>query len=112
MHRNGVNHRDCYLCHLRVPIEDLSSSTPQNVRVYVMDLHRAQVRSRTPERWIVKDLGGLYFSSLGLGLSRRDLYRFMRTYSLLPLRETLTGQGRFWTKVVRRGSKLYLKIHS
>lgn len=112
MHQNGVNHRDFYLCHLRAPIQDLHSSTPQDVRVYVMDLHRAQLRRHTPTRWVVKDLAALYFSSMDLGLTQRDRYRFMKIYSGRPLRNILSQHSRFWGRVQEKAVNLYRKIKS
>ncbi|MST95429.1 MAG: hypothetical protein EXS33_09230 [Pedosphaera sp.] len=42
------------------------------MELFVIDLHRAQLRDRVPARWLVKDLGGLLFSALDCGLTRRD----------------------------------------
>ena len=55
LHENGVNHRDFYICHF------LLALPPENMQLYVIDLHRVQIRQRTPKRWIVKDIAGLYF---------------------------------------------------
>lgn len=112
MHRNGVNHRDFYLCHLRTPIEDLKHSAAEDVRVYVMDLHRAQLRRRTPLRWVVKDLAALHFSSMDLGLTKRDRYRFMKIYSGRPLRNILLQHPRLWRRVQEKAVNLYQKIKS
>ena len=106
LHDAGVNHRDYYLCHLLL---DRRSRSPgaEGPRVFVIDLHRAQLRARTPRRWLVKDVGGLFFSAIGPGLTRRDLYRFMRVYSGKPLRRTLREDARFWRAVYRRGCRMY-----
>lgn len=101
MHENGMNHRDCYLCHFL-----FAQST--NI-LYLIDLHRAQIRKRTPQRWIVKDLSGLYFSSKDSGLTQRDLFRFMKYYRAKPLRELLNQEENFWQKVKKRGDQLYQK---
>jgi hypothetical protein len=113
MHENGINHRDFYLCHLRLPVSQLDQvSSTQPLPIYVMDLHRAQVHRRRPrERWIVKDLAGLYFSSMDLGLNRHDRFRFITTYSGQSLRETLESSERFWRKVDNRAMRLYRKHH-
>jgi heptose I phosphotransferase len=113
MHENGINHRDFYLCHLRLPVSQLGrAASTQPLPVYVMDLHRAQVRRRRPrERWIVKDLAGLYFSSMDLGLSRHDRFRFIATYSGRSLRDTLVAGGLLWEKVGTRAMRLYRKHH-
>jgi heptose I phosphotransferase len=102
MHEDGINHRDFYLCHF------LRSYT--DGRLYVIDLHRAQLRRRVPRRWLVKDLGGLYFSAMDIGLTRRDLYRFLRAYTGRPLRETLRDP--FWAEVRRRADSLHGSYHA
>ena len=54
LHLNGLNHRDYYLCHFHVR-KDLDFSL-QNI--FLIDLHRAQIRKKVPLRWITKDIGG------------------------------------------------------
>jgi heptose I phosphotransferase len=112
LHANGINHRDFYLCHF------LLNATPGNPsieweipRPYLIDLHRAQKRMRTPRRWIVKDLGGLLFSAMDVDLTRRDLALFIRCYSGRPTRAELTGNSSLWLAVFRRAESLYCKIH-
>ena len=102
MHANGVNHRDFYLCHFR-----LGKDEDKNQPLYLIDLHRAQLRERTPRRWVVKDLGGLYFSSMDIGLSKRDLYRFIIAYRGRRLREVFRSETDFWRQVERRAKRLY-----
>ena len=72
-----------------------------------MDLHRAQLRPAIPRRWRVKDIGALYFSAADIGLTRRDLLRFMRLYTGKPLRRTLTEDAAFWRAVTSRAGKFY-----
>ena len=50
------------------------------IRLFVLDLHRAEIRKRIPRRLRVKDLAGIFFSSMDLGLSRADALRFMAVY--------------------------------
>lgn len=104
LHRNGVNHRDFYLCHflMREPWD----GTEQGLELYLIDLHRVQLRRQVPERWRVKDLGSLLYSALDIGLTARDRLRFVRAYSGLPLREALGAQGEFWGAVARRAQQL------
>lgn len=101
MHQNSINHRDFYICHF------LMDKNEKNLKLYLIDLHRAQIRRLTPERWIIKDLAGLYFSSKDIGLTSRDLYRFMKSYRNKPLREIVKTENKFWKKVKTRGEKLY-----
>ena len=51
------------------------------------------MRARTPRRWRDKDLAALYFSALDIGLTRRDLLRFVRQYFLGSLRLTLKTEA-------------------
>lgn len=111
MHRHGINHRDCYICHFHLDTAiDPGTFEPEDLHVYVIDLHRAQIRDRTPRRWAVKDVGGLYFSAMDIGLTRADHLRFMRAYER---QESLRGmspkRGRFWRDVERTAKALYKK---
>ncbi|MFW5426803.1 MAG: lipopolysaccharide core heptose(I) kinase RfaP [Methylophagaceae bacterium] len=107
MHENGMNHRDFYLCHFLLDESFAKTNTINDeTRLFLIDLHRAQLRDKTPERWIVKDLGGLYFSALDVALTQRDLFRFMTAYSGLSLRELFNDQLEFWSKVQQRASNL------
>ena len=108
MHVAGINHRDFYICLFH--LDEASLAEPQP-RCHLIDLHRAQMRRRTPRRWQVKDLAGLYFSAMDCGLRRRDLLRFMRHYSDGGLRTAL-GRDRFlWQSVARRADSLYRRVH-
>ena len=107
MHENGMNHRDFYLCHFLLDESFAQSNTiTESTQLFLIDLHRAQIRSKTPERWIVKDLGGLYFSAFDVDLTQRDLLRFMTIYSGLSLRTLLKEQGGFWHNVEKRAFKM------
>ena len=64
MHRGGVNHRDFYICHFL--LHRHPSPRPEDFRLSLIDLHRAQVRSNIPKRWLYKDLASLYFSALDI----------------------------------------------
>ncbi len=101
MHRNGINHRDCYLCHF---LWQEKTRT-----LFVIDLHRAQLRKQVPRRYLIKDLAGLFFSALDMPLKRSDVYRFIREYSGNDLRDELQKNRRFWRSVRRCAHKLYGK---
>ncbi|BCR05195.1 lipopolysaccharide core heptose(I) kinase RfaP [Desulfuromonas versatilis] len=110
LHENGVNHRDFYICHFLLPLADLERVSRQEAfRLHLIDLHRVQLRPRTPQRWIVKDVAGLYFSSMDIGLTRRDILRFMRAYRRRALRSLLQDERVFWERVERRALALYRK---
>ena len=95
MHRAGVNHQDCYICHflLQEETEDL----------FVIDLHRAEIRTSLPWRWKSKDLSALAFSVSHLNLTRLDYFRFLRYYygSLKESREEIVRL----LEVVKRKTK-------
>jgi len=92
MHQAGVNHRDCYICHFLLHLEP--APTPEHLRLSLIDLHRAQTRKQVPKRWRNKDLAGLYFSALEIGLTRRDKLRFLKSYFKRPLRDILQSEAR------------------
>ena len=105
MHRAGVNHRDCYICHFLLHTD--RAVTPEDFRLSVIDLHRAQTRRRTPRRWRDKDLAALYFSALDVGLTRRDKLRFLRVYFRQPLRQVLSDEAALLGWLERKAEKLY-----
>jgi heptose I phosphotransferase len=59
----------------------------------------------------VKDIGGLYYSALDIGLTRRDVLRFVRTYGGRPLRELLGRDAVFWRAAARRAGQIYQRDH-
>jgi heptose I phosphotransferase len=82
MHENGINHRDFYLCHflMQRPASDAVQFDLNTAPIYLIDLHRAQVRSRVPKRWLIKDLGALLYSALDIGLTQQDVDLFVKKY--------------------------------
>lgn len=106
LHAAGINHRDFYLCHFMLKEASLAANEPD---VTLVDLHRAQLRIQVPERWLVKDIGGLLFSSLNLGFSRRDYYRFLTVYFARDIRSVLGEHSVLLQKIVRRARKTYLR---
>ncbi|HRQ58959.1 MAG TPA: lipopolysaccharide core heptose(I) kinase RfaP [Azoarcus taiwanensis] len=104
MHQGGVNHRDFYLCHLLLHLSPPPDST--DFRLSVIDLHRAQLRPATPRRWQDKDLAGLNFSALNIGLTQRDRLRFLRVYFEASLSETLHTQGKRLNDLERESNRL------
>jgi heptose I phosphotransferase len=110
LHHNGINHRDFYICHFLLDVSNQSNDIQkQPPKLFLIDLHRAQKRSNVPFRWRVKDIGGLFFSALDIGLTRSDFSRFMRLYTGKSLRQTLQEDGRFWKAVRHRAMTTYRK---
>ena len=107
MHRAGVNHRDFYLCHFLLHLEP--QPTAQNLKLSLIDLHRAQSRTQVPRRWRDKDLAGLYFSALGIGLTQRDFLRFLRVYFARPLRAILRDEAPLLRHLAQEGRRLQAK---
>ena len=109
LHRSGANHRDFYLCHflMSLPEEDGMAILARG-RIFLIDLHRMQLRRKTPVRWAVKDVAGLYFSSMDAGLTTRDCFRFMKAYSGQDsLRPVLRNEYSFWRRVRDRADRMY-----
>ena len=112
LHNSGANHRDFYLCHfLLQPGYEKGQLAGSASQLFVIDLHRMQLRRHTPKRWKIKDVAGLHYSSMDLGLTRRDHLRFMKIYTQHSLREILTHEGQFWRRVDRRAQRLYRAEH-
>ena len=111
LHSHGIHHRDFYICHFL-----LDTAAPpldadgRLARLFLIDLHRAAQHRRLKRRWRIKDVAGLYFSSLDIGLTQRDRLRFMAIYSDRPWREVLTHEKGFWKQVERRGRAGYLEF--
>lgn len=104
MHRAGINHRDCYLAHFLLHTD--TPPTADNLRISVIDLHRAQIRAKVPRRWRNKDLAGLYFSALNIGLTERDKLRFLKVYFGRPLRDILSRETKLLGLLEKRAQKL------
>jgi heptose I phosphotransferase len=109
LHGNGMNHRDFYLCHFL--LDQHEAINVDNPLLYLIDLHRVQLRTATPRRWIVKDIGGLYFSALDAGLTRRDVFRFLKAYFQQPLRQILHNEQALLDAFTQRAIKNYRIMH-
>jgi len=110
LHENGVNHRDLYICHFLLKEASAKpEASADQIELFIIDLHRVQIRAKTPRRWIVKDVAGLHFSSMDIGLTRRDQFRFMKFYRDRPLRTLLGEEQGFWKAVERKAMQLYRK---
>jgi len=105
MHRAGVNHRDCYICHFLLHTD--KPVTADDFKLSVIDLHRAQTRSVITRRWRNKDLAALYFSALEIGLTRRDKLRFLRDYFQQPLRQILRDEAPLLAWLEGKAERLY-----
>jgi len=76
----------------------------------LIDLHRALVKEKLAKRWIIKDIAGLYYSAMNIGLTRRDFLRFIKYYSKGSLRMSLTRDKNFWRRIEQRAQRMYEKL--
>lgn len=104
MHAGGVNHRDFYICHFLLHLDP--PPTAEHFTLSLIDLHRAQMRARTPRRWRDKDLAALYFSALAIGLTSRDFLRFLRVYFERSLRDILRDEAGLIAYLDREAARL------
>jgi heptose I phosphotransferase len=102
LHGNGINHRDFYLCHFLFDPAD----GDDDLELHLIDLHRAQVRNRTPRRWRIKDISGLYYSALRASLTRHERLRFVQAYDETGSLRRALGDRSFWSRVERRAHEL------
>jgi heptose I phosphotransferase len=110
LHRGGVCHRDFYLCHFLMLKECFDVGSNQAFELFIIDLHRALIKNPLRLRWIVKDVSGLLYSAMGIGLTQRDFYRFIKIYDDMSLRDALATNGPFWSAVQTRGLSMHKKL--
>ena len=105
MHAAGVNHRDYYIWHVML---DTRKFARHEVELAIIDLHRAQVRQRVPDRWRNRDLAALLYSCWAnlIGVNRRDWFRFVRDYTGERPAVVIRRQRRFWESVYLRSIRL------
>lgn len=108
LHDNGICHRDYYLCHFLMHLED--GEPGDDLRLSLIDLHRALIKPNLNRRWIVKDLAGLYYSAMHIGLTQRDLFRFVRSYQKTDLRSALSTQRSLWNAVNNKADAMFKKL--
>lgn len=108
IHDHGLNHRDFYICHFCLDARKLAEG---EIYLYLIDLHRMQIRAELPPTARMKDMAALYFSALDIGLTRRDCLRFLRLYRGMPLHDLFENERGLWDTVDRRARKLYHKFH-
>ena len=98
MHEAGVNHRDCYLCHFLWNREEN--------RLYIIDLHRSQIRTHVPHRWLLKDIASLYFSALSQDVPSTYLLRFSRFYGEETLKDLMPSISKKVDQIRRHNKSL------
>lgn len=108
IHQAGIVHRDLYLSHFRIRKQELDKKDFANLPLYVMDLHRALQWPQISARWLSKDLGALYFSTLPYNFSQRDIFRFLKTYYAEPsLRKILSSHQDLLKRADTKAQAIY-----
>ncbi len=107
IHHAGINHRDLYICHFLLDISAEAKTALTDPKLFLVDLHRAQIRASVPSRWLIKDVASIYFSSLDIGLNKKDVYRFLRVYFDMPLREIFEKHEVLLKLIEKRAVQLY-----
>ncbi len=108
LHNNGMCHRDFYLCHFL--LHRNIDASGDKLKLSLIDLHRVIIKQNLATRWKVKDIAGLYYSSMHIGLTQRDLFRFIRNYDQVDLRHSLRARQGFWSAVYKRAQRMYRKL--
>lgn len=112
LHSHGICHRDYYLCHFLLHEQEaFTRGAIEKPMLSLIDLHRAIIRRPLATRWVIKDIAGLYFSALHIGLKQRDFLRFVKLYSGKSLRQVLDQDQVFWRRVQERAVALDNKIN-
>lgn len=110
MHQAGINHRDYYTCHILAKVVPGTSKLNFNpLDLFLLDLHRAQLRQQVPKRWLIKDLSSLLFSALNTILTYKHWLCFIQEYEQQPLRSALQHRRFFWYRVLRKADSLQCK---
>lgn len=109
IHCHGINHRDLYLCHFLLDLRSVDAWRAGIAKpiLYLVDLHRAQLRDRVPARWLIKDLASIYFSVMDFGITRRDIFRFLMMYFDQPVRTIFSEKASLLRHIAQRADKLY-----
>jgi UDP-glucose:(heptosyl)LPS alpha-1,3-glucosyltransferase len=93
MHRAGFNHRDLYLSHIFLEEKEKVN------RIVLIDLQRVQRKASAFNRWVVKDIAALNYSSPSSVVTRTDRMRFLLRYLG---RKHLGGEGKRLAKRIER----------
>ena len=108
MHGAGMNHRDLYLCHFQLlECEWSGDEMEEDIHLPLIDLHRAQIRSQVPQRWLAKDLGALLFSSIDCEITDRDWILYLQVYLGTDWKKKIRADSGLWTAVIKRARKFY-----
>jgi len=100
LHTAGLSHRDFYLGHIYI-----AGTLAGSYRLHLLDLQRVRPGARLYNRWSVKDVSALLFSSLALpGITRSDRMRFLFNY--LRIRTLDMRTKRFLYRVLAKNDRI------
>ncbi len=99
MHQSGFNHKDFYLCHLLIGIEENNKDD-----LFIVDLHRVDIRKKVPERWKIKDLAALNYSAESKNITRIDRLRFLKYY--LSVNKISEQDKLFILKIIKKTNRM------
>ena len=69
LHQNGIVHHDLYLCHFLLDLNSLDNK--KNIKIYLIDFHRLEKKTKVSSKCISKELGDLLFSIKYFGNEER-----------------------------------------
>ncbi len=101
LHAAGLCHRDFYLCHFILKKTEFERG---NLNLHLIDLHRVLQGQPSHGATVMKDMAGLYFSMLQIGLTAADFSVIKQHY--------LLQTDAFWAKVEERAQQLLAKFNS
>jgi hypothetical protein len=78
LHRTGLHHRDLYLCHFMVKLDDAG---PPEVRLIDPARVRPVGNVFTRHRWIIKDLAQFWYSTLPLPITADERAAWLQRYA-------------------------------
>ena len=107
MHRSGLNHRDCYLCHFLL---DKSSLHEHTVRTICSDLHTCTNTKTSPLQDILLKIYRLALFCYGSSFNGRTSVVLFKHISQQPVHIVLPKQRKFLIDSIR-SVKLYKKVH-
>ena len=104
-HGTGLCHRDLYLCHIFIDLDESMQRAPRLTMIDLARLHRPRWRRM---RWVLKDLSQLDASAREIGASRSDRLRALYSYLALNRR---SPRVRWYVRaVVRRSDRILQRI--
>ena len=106
MHKQGINHRDCYLCHFLLDKNWLDDTTGLPM-ISMIDFHRARIKSPIVKKWLIKDLGALYYSAMNTQLSQRQAWLFIKTYGSYESITAFKKDISMWRLIVEKAQSIY-----